>query len=241
MSRACLLVLAFGLTAGSGCTPNVQTPTSPSSAEPTITPQVSALKVGETQSLALTVDGTALSGVAWTSDHPELCSVSSAAIATALRPGTLTISAVASGNRRASLAVKIVPAMDGSWVGQGILVSYRRISGGGPYPAPTPTPYPYSMRLTQIHDQLAGNDSRNQSLENYQGTVDIAGNVSLSGSVDLPEVGQLHIDTQTWTARTDTNPDRLNGSYTDIVRFPNFFGQQVIEYVSEFKDLVRQP
>ncbi len=75
----------------------------------------------------------------------------------------------------------------------------------------------------------------------YQGTVDIAGNVSLSGSVDLPGDDQAHIDTQFWTARTDTNPDRLNGSYTDIARILNIFGQQVIDFVDEFKDLVRQP
>jgi Bacterial Ig-like domain (group 2) len=205
-----------------------------------VIPALTGLRMTESQRFsAVTTAGgnqVAISDVTWSSNHPDVCSVSSDGSVIALRLGDASITATSSG-RTASVDLRVVPDVGGTWTGRAF-VSVTRISGLGRYDIPADGFFPYEVRLRQEHDRLNGTDRMTSFAGTLQGTVDQAGRITLQGTfTGGPEAGT--IETNPWNGEVDAS-GHLEGGFVAVHRFTNIYGPQVVQYRYTDIDVTRQ-
>ena len=225
--------IALAIYAGCAAQSTPTAPAAPAAAF-AIATSVDVLKVGETWTLA-TVN--AKGRVTWRSSDPSILAISDAGQATALTPGTATLTA-ADGRSSIDTALRVVPALDGWWKGSVQLLSYTRVSGGGPMPPASYDVGTYELVVQQTHGALDAHDTRYTPPESLHGTVDVEGRAALKGDgvLALPSSGATE---ETTSLVLRLNGDTLNGDWTHIIRFTAFFGPQVIEARRRLFDLRR--
>lgn len=165
-------------------------------------------------------DGTTrvASSASWSSDRPQIASVSTQGMVTAVAAGEATIFADVNGVR-GSLAIRVFPNFAGSWLGRevavscidsGALTGFCSLSGiVGEVFSHSST---FTQSLASVTAVLQTDDGQHATMS---GTITIDGGLQLNSATALPEDPEFKLQVENWNSRSDT-PSRLTGTY-DVV------------------------
>ena len=239
------LLLALGLGFVAACD-NSSTPTAPSTGALVITAPRAILRAGETLALAVTSNGAPATGLVWTTTDATVLTVSGTGQATAGRPGRVTVTAT-SGTSQGSLALRVVPDVDGTWSGPVARLQLAcNAASTTPICAPgAATAGTITVRLTQITDQLTGtlvDSAEPTAIIPLTGQIQADDQLALTGSVDVPAVAPtLRVEASALRGAYDPTLATLTGSYTLNVDRSRTTGVLQNDYRTQvqFRDLRR--
>jgi hypothetical protein len=232
--------LALGLLVGS-----CQDPTLPSSIPPapdvlTIVPPVEGLKLGSTQMLtAVLVSGDRTRRTvpaSWSSDAPEIATVSDDGRVRGISLGKATIRATFEA-LSALQQLRVVPDYEGAWSGKYCITNCTRLSGDGPsycrFVVGCNSPVPLRITLTQNGSSVAGAlefyDNVNHLLEAgaVDGWIDDAGALALTGTTRSVEpVHPSETTLSDWSTALTNDGSQMTGRFVRNLSFQNFWGPQ---------------
>lgn len=208
---------------------------------PTSLPQLSIvpsslnMSVGETATLVAVDTGGGPSAVNWSSEKPEVITITPSGLAEAKSIGETSILA-SSGTLAARATGVVVRRIAGTWVGTTRMTGCTRQSGPGRNPCPTGIEFPLRMTLDQSGSSLSGELA---SFETVKGTVtasiDVNSTLVVAGTIPY-EGGEVAVNT--WNT-TVTDSD-MSGTYVLTQKFTNAFGPQVLKETFEIVKCSRQ-
>jgi hypothetical protein len=162
----------------------------------------------------------------WNSDRPQVATVSTLGVVSALIAGETTISADVDGTR-GSLLVRVFPSFGGSWTGTEVAVSC--VDSGalagfcalGEFVGET---YFHESTLTQnlasVTAVLRVDDG---VLVTMTGTITTDGELPLPGAPAVPQDPEVNLRVENWRSRADI-PGRMTGTYDVIATIPGLTG-----------------
>lgn len=230
-----------------GCDNSSNTPTSPSGGALQITAVRSVLRGGETQALTVTgSSGTPVTGVTWTSTDPSVLTMSATGVASAIRAGRVTVTAV-SASGTGTIALRVVPDYAGTWTG-GLARPQLTCPSGTTAPLCAPgavTSGTVTLRIEQTGDQLTAvlTDSAEPATPvTLAGQVQADDQLVLAGRVETPVAAPtLRVQVDALRGSLDVALDALTGSYQWIVDRGAAGGSLQADYRAQvqFRDLRR--
>ena len=163
------------------------------------------------------------SDVTWRSDAPEVATISTSGLVTAVAAGEPTISAEVAG-RGGSLQIRVYPEFQGSWAGQGLVTDctatgnllWTLLCAGFLETGPDERRGEATFDLTQADADVGGvvDLGEDRRLDVQSGEISIDGTLHLTfdeTTFDLDGV-ELKIDVLSWETRADT-PGRMTGGF----------------------------
>lgn len=212
----------------------------------TIRPAVASLKIQSSERLSAVVrsgDGMERSILAaWASDLPEVARVDNDGVLTALRLGTILITA-AFEDLQASQPVQVVPDYQGRWVGTRRVTGCTRTSGSGPdlcrfVVVNGGAVLPLALTLEHTNSGVTGtlellDAVMRAPLETgrVSGTFTDGGAVTLSGKLQpaLPDhPGETVLTAGDWSTALSDDNRRMVGRFVRRTRFQNAWGWQEV-------------
>ena len=173
-------------------------------------------------------DGTTrlASSVGWSSDRPNVASVSPLGVVTAVSAGEATISADANGVR-GSLTIRVFPSFAGDWAGRETAVTCvdsGELTGFCSLSRIVGDVFLHSSSLTQSLASVTAvfrtNDDQRATMT---GSITIDGELQLSSAQALPPDPEFDLHVENWKTRSDT-PSRMTGAYDAVVNVPGLTG-----------------
>ena len=174
-------------------------------------------------------DGTtrnATNAATWTSDAPNVATVSSTGLVTAVGAGQATISAAV--NPTGAMLLRVFPNFDGSWAGNDVVAGCQ---DSGVFEGACADPglavgevFTHRSMFTQTEASV------NAVIEGGDGdTATTTGNITVGGLLELPSTPFLPADPvvntqlQNWRSRADT-PSQMTGTYELFLTAPGVDG-----------------
>lgn len=201
------------------------------------TPMVSVTFPGNTIFIADTVQFTARSTsnetrdvtneATWGSDAPQVATVSSTGLVTAVAAGEASIFADFEG-ARGTLKIRVYPNFDGSWAGNEVVASCE---ASGTFEGFCDQRDFRIGEVFQHHSSFSQNEASVQATivtgpdtsAMADGTISIDGQLQLPSTPSLPADPVVNAEVQNWHSRADT-PSRMTGSYDGFFTAPGVPG-----------------
>jgi hypothetical protein len=184
---------------------------------------VTQFEASETLSNGTTRAATA---AGWSSDKPQIASVSATGQVTAVAAGEATISADVNGTR-GSLLVRILPNFGGAWSGTETVVSCAdsgQISGFCADSELTGEVFFHQSSFTQNAASVTGVlDLGEGTRATMTGTITVDGELPLGSAPVLPADPDFNAQVENWRSRSDT-PSRMTGTYEVLFTVPGVTG-----------------
>ena len=172
----------------------------------------------ETLSNGTTRDAT--NDATWGSDAPNVATVSSTGLVTAVAAGQATISADV--NPRGTMLIRVFPNFGGSWAGNEVFASCE---ASGEFEGLCDVPG-FGVGAVFPHNSMFTQNEASVDATIFTGdgtTATMTGNITVGGELQLPSAPVLPADpmvnaqVQNWLSRADT-PSRMTGTY-EAVRY----------------------
>ena len=186
----------------------------------------------------------AASEVTWTSDAPEVATVSTAGLVTAVAAGEATVSAEVAGSRGGYLRIRVYPEFQGSWAGRGIATEctatgdslWSLLCAGFLEGDPAERRGEAMLELTQSEAEVGGvvDLGADRRLEVNSGEVSIDGTLRLTfdASTFAIEGAELEVEVLSWETRADT-PGNMTGGFQFVYSWALSTGSAVVDVVFE--------
>ena len=184
----------------------------------------------------------AASEVTWTSDAPEVATVSTAGLVTAVAAGEA--SAEVAGSRGGHLRIRVYPEFQGSWAGRGMLTEctatgdslWSQFCAGFLDGDPAERRGEATLELTQSEAEVGGvvDLGADRRLEVNSGEVSIDGTLRLTfdASTFAIEGAELDVEVLSWETRADT-PGNMTGGFQFVYSWALSTGSAVVDVVFE--------
>lgn len=203
----------------------------------TITPDVSALKMGDRQvfQAVLSTQPTVGVAAAWSTDNDNVFSVSSDGVVVARLNGSATLIAAASG-QSASRRLRVMVSVEGAWKGETVVQDCEYVSGVGSSPCRFTGGNRGSIDLTlsQSGDQLKGTLLRSSTFQGpVSGVMSDDRTFSLNGTAVDP-ANALTATISDWSASKSADLTALDGKFSETDQYITIFGPQVVKWVFTF-------
>lgn len=217
----------------------------------TIAPAIEGVKLGSTQALtAILVSGNGTRRTvpaSWSSDAPEVASVSDDGRVSGVRLGKATIRATFEA-LSALQPLRVVPDYQGAWSGEYRIANCTRVSGGGPSYCRfvVGAALPFRTVLTQSGSSVAGmfefysNTRVLLEAGAVQGWMNDSDALILTGitrSVEPIHTGETTVSD--WNTMLTDEGDQMAGRFVKNRRFQNAWGPQVSKEDCEVVKLER--
>ncbi len=163
---------------------------------------------------------------AWTSDRPQVASVSGVGLVSAAAAGEASISADVNGVR-GSLPIRVLPSFGGDWAGtesgvncveSGALAGF--CAGSGIVGAAFFHESSFVQNLSSVTGVLHVDVGVRATMT---GAVTTDGELQLPGAQVLPPDPEVDLRVENWRSRADT-PSRMTGTYDIVVTVPGVSG-----------------
>lgn len=178
----------------------------------------------------------------WTSTHPETAQVEATGIVKGIRPGVATVVAAA-GDRRAELALQVLPDYAGIWKGDIKIQSCHRISGWGTNPCRfyQGLRFLLELSLAQQRQSVTGNySSQAGDVGTVRGEIQ-SDSLVLQGELVVPAARERNQPKIVqWSTTIDEQGHSMLGRFVIERRFWNVFGEQLVREEIEFVSVTRE-
>jgi hypothetical protein len=186
----------------------------------------------------------AASEVTWTSDAPEVATVSTAGLVTAVAAGEATVSAEVAGGRGGYLRLRVYPEFQGSWAGRGMLTEctatgdsiWSLLCASFLDGDPAERRGEAALELTQSEAEVGGvvDLGADRRLEVNSGEVSIDGTLRLTfdATTLAIEGAELDVEVLSWETRADT-PGNMTGGFQFVYSWALSTGAAVVDVVFE--------
>jgi hypothetical protein len=173
-------------------------------------------------------DGTTrlAASAAWSSDRPQVASVSTQGVVNAVAAGEATITADSNG-ARGSLPIRVFPNFAGDWVGREAAVSCvdsGALTGFCSLVGIVGEVFSHSSSFTQNFGSVTAvvqtDDGKRATMN---GSITIDGELQLNSAPALPPDPEFNLQVENWKSRSDT-PSRMTGTYDAVVSVPGLTG-----------------
>jgi hypothetical protein len=172
---------------------------------------------GATEQMTVTAsDGRALTGGTWSSDMPSVATVSTTGLVTPAGAGLAHVIFTASSGQQGNKQLRALANLSGTVTGNYTVTSCTQTGQFALFPNLCASAGTYTFVFTQSVDVVSGRFFLDTlEFDNISGTLDLGGNLSLSGSAIL---GMAKEDA-TWNLTAPT-PHALGGTLASVLTSP---------------------
>ena len=235
-SFVCAVAVALSAWAcGGSNTPTTPTTTTTTTPAASITPGITNLQVGQTQTFTLTASTTP-AVVTWTSSNTNAITIDDGGTATAVGVGASTIAATGDAGQTATLTVQIVPIYQGSWVGTATAIACTGLAGFdamGYCALNLGVPRKVTLTLTQSGLGVSGAITKAEGANLLNGAV--AGSIGANGDITLAGTmagvangSNLQLTLISWNSLAEGT--QMAGSWAGNVTSPQILGIATLQW-----------
>jgi hypothetical protein len=162
----------------------------------------------------------------WSSDRPQVASVSNQGVVNGVTAGEAIISADVNG-ARGSLTIRVFPNFGGSWTGTETAVSCvdsGALTGFCSVGGLVGEDFLHSSSFIQNQDSVTALLETNEGQRaTMSGSITVDGELRLNSAQALPPDPEFSLQVENWRSRTDT-PSRMTGTYDIVVTISGLTG-----------------